>query len=187
MNLYLFDCFGVLMPDIAAEWFHDRFGAEEGARRKSFYFKQADRGGASLKTVAQQIAHDLDVPAESIWAEWESRATVNRELCDFIRSLKKNHRTALITNAAADIEEKILYRLNPQALFDFIAVSGKCGIAKPNIAFFRVCLNAFPERFEKIYAIDDDIANLKTVSSIGIIPHLYQNNSESISFLRSTL
>lgn len=187
MNLYLFDCFGVLMPDIAAEWFHERFGAEEGARRKNLYFKSTDRDGISINIVAQKIARDLDVSEESIWAEWENYATVNSELCNFILDLKKNHRTALITNAPADIEEKILYRLNPQLLFDFIAVSGKCGIAKPDIRIFQFCLNAFSERFDKIFAVDDDIVNLKTASSIGIIPHLYQNSTELISFLRSTL
>lgn len=187
MNLYIFDCFGVLMPDTATEWFFKRYGALEGAALKKRYFDSADRDGTTIDSLVARLERDLRVPASVIWQEWSELTVINNELLQTIRSLKDGHRTALLSNAPSGIQERIFKKFGLSDFFDVTVVSGDVRIAKPDPAIYKLCTQAFCERFDGIYMIDDNPVNLQAAQNLGMIPHLYRNNSELILFLRGTI
>lgn len=66
-------------------------------------------------------------------------------------------------------------RFDLHKYFDYKFVSSAYGTAKPDMEFYRLCLNSFAEQFDKVYFTDDNPSNLIGLEQFGITPVLFLN------------
>lgn len=183
-NLFIFDCFGVLVTDITAQWFAQVFG-ERGAELKQHYFELgADTSGVTVEEIAEQIAREQHLPLQQVKAQWRALVQVNTELLQFIDALRTRHRAALLTNAPRNVSA-FFEGWDVLSHFDKVLVSGEVGIRKPQKEFYRMCIDAFDEPFAHVYMIDDNPRNLRPCPELGIVPLQFTTNAALLAELKS--
>ena len=175
-KLYIFDCFGVLVSEIAPRWFAGRFEPDKANELKNYYFRDADSGKVNIHEVLCQISRDLNIDHDILLQEWNELIQINRALFEYAKGLRKTARVALLSNAPVGLVDKILKDNNLEDCFDKVFISGECKIVKPSIEFYNLCVNSFGEKFDKIYMIDDNPQNFVELEGSGIIPVTYVDN-----------
>lgn len=168
--LIIFDFFGVISSEISVRWFNKR-----NLDSKDYYFGPADLGERSFLETIDLMSRDLGYSSSDILAELKSYAKLNYELISYIKSLRDNNYVALLSNAPADIFEVLYPELDLNGLFDKVFISSNYKMKKPNLDFYKLCLNSFGN--VEAIMIDDNISNLN-LSSIGIKGMLYKSNED---------
>ncbi|MGN0765864.1 MAG: HAD family hydrolase [Christensenellales bacterium] len=184
-NLIIFDCFGVVLGEIAPVWFAARFGVEKGEKLKEKYFAGGDSGEKNIEQIIEEIQADLGISRSTIVAEWNNLLEVNDRILKLVVRLRKNNAVAMLTNAPAGLFEKLFEK--PFTLFDYfdkVFISGDMKIAKPVLEAYKRCINAFEEEFNRIYMIDDNSKNLFGLERLNIVPVLYKDDDDLEDFCR---
>lgn len=175
-NLLIFDCFGVICSEIAPVWFGRHFEAEEAKRLKAHYFAGADRGDRDIETLIERLAEGLGFSADDIRREWGEIFSLNRPLLDYIQTLRMEHHVALLSNAPEGLVEKIFDHFGLWDQFDRVFISSHYRMAKPDRAFYQLCLDAFAGKYDRAFMIDDNTINLEGLEEIEIMPIHFTSN-----------
>lgn len=168
-NLYIFDCFGVIVSDVTKLWMDDHFDKETQQYICANYFRKVDTGVLSHVEMLNAMAAEFGMTAEQIANEWEKHLYVKQDTLDVITKLKSNgHTVALLSNASREYLQYVFDKFDLYKYFDKMFVSAYFGCAKPDREFYRLCLDSFKEKFDKIYFTDDNPVNLVNLASMGI-------------------
>lgn len=182
-RLFIFDCFGVVLGEIAPVWFKNRFGSK-GDTLKEKYFSGGDRGEKNISEILNDISHDLGIDKATIAEEWGQLVEIDYGLLEIIESLRKTDAVALLTNVASGLIEKLFDKFSLNGYFDKIFVSGDMKVAKPDALAYKTCVNSFDEEFSEIFMIDDNRKNLIGLGKLNITPVLYAGSKEFADYLR---
>ena len=182
-TLFIFDCFGVITSEIAPIWFASRYPADEAKKLKEMYFAGADRGDKTIGELVDGLSLGLNIPREEIIEDWKRIFTVNFDLINLIRELKKNHNIALLSNAPCGLVEAIVDKYEIGDLFDKIFISSHYKMSKPDRGFYRLCMDSF-DNIDSFYMIDDNFKNLDGLSELNIKTHLFKTNELLKDYLR---
>ena len=175
----MFDCFGVLVSELAPVWFASRYERGRAAELKQYFFADADCGKKSIKQLIEEISEKLGIDKDVIIAEWKSIFHINYDLFNFLGQFRidnPNCDIILVSNAPQGLVEAIFTKYDLEKYFDAVFVSWKYKMAKPNPSFYRLCLEQMQRQYKKILMIDDNPTNLKGISQLGIEPVVYSNN-----------
>ena len=181
-NLYIFDCFGVVLGEIAPIWFSMKFGEDKSNYLKEKYFFKGDNGEKNINDIINEILYDFtDMKREEIVSEWKSLFKINEELLTYIDSLRRDNIVILLTNAPIGLFEILFDNKNYLFThFDDVFISGETKIAKPDKEAYLMCMQKYEHMFSVAYMIDDNEKNLKNLKKLGIKPVLYKNNEKLI-------
>lgn len=178
-NLYLFDCFGVVVTDVSSLWMNGRFSAEEKQYICKHFFRNVDTGKISMREMFTEMSLRYGVTARSIWDIWEDVLKVKWDTIELIRKLKAGGGVvALLSNAAVEYVDYIFDKFDLRKYFDKLFISSRYGVAKPDEEFYRICVDSFDEQFDNIYFTDDNPANLQNIQQLGIQPLLFSSADE---------
>jgi len=117
------------------------------------------------------IAKALEIPRDSVEeviAAFFADDRLDRELVEYIRSLKQDHTMAVISNYTNILRGKINELWKIGDAFDELIVSAEVGIMKPDPGIYLIALermNALPE--ESVF-IDDFIENVEGAQAVGM-------------------
>ena len=184
-KLFIFDCFGVVLGEIAPVWFTARFGAERGNCLKEKYFGGGDRGEKRIEEIVAEIEKDLGISKSVIARECDKLLKVNDGVMQLIAELSKHDAVCMLTNAAAGLMDKLLEHLSLKDCFDAVFVSGEMKIAKPDPEAYLRCIRSYGEEFSAVYMIDDNPKNLAGLDKLNIVPVLFEGNGKLQAFIRS--
>ena len=179
-TLVIFDCFGVIFEDIAPPFLEKHLPKEKASEIKEKLFPPADRGEITYDTLLQNMAEALKLDRREMEAEWNSMFILKEDTVSLIKKLKEKCNIALLSNAPESVVENLFEKHGITELFDKIFVSHKYGLIKPQIEFYKLCVNSFDKKFRKVYMIDDNAVNLEGLEDIGITPVLFEG-AENIS------
>ncbi len=84
---------------------------------------------------------------------------IPEENINIIKEIKKEYKVGLITNFVHEWVEKILKTEGIHNLFDFILVSSKVGVRKPNAEIFYIALKQFSIRPDEVVFVSDDFSS----------------------------
>ena len=70
-TLLLFDCFGVVMREVAPYWFRRYYTAEEADRIKEEMMHDGDVGAVPDDALYRRLGETVGVPGETIRKAWE--------------------------------------------------------------------------------------------------------------------
>jgi len=176
-NLILCDCFGVILDEVAVGWFRDHFEDQALADSlKDKYFVDVDLGNMPLDDVFSIIERDLGFNALEMKKDWYRRIHLRQEMLDYIDELRsKGNTVVMLSNAGYPFMDDMIEKYNFKKHFDKIFVSCNYHLIKPDPAFYKLAVNSFEQKFDKIFMIDDSPKNLAPLKDLGISGILFSN------------
>lgn len=92
---------------------------------------------------------------------------VDRDLLNFLRSLRGTHKTGLISNNWSDLRDYLVREKMIDA-FDHIIISAEVGVAKPDARIFQIALDEAGVRPEEAVFVDDFYVNIEGCEKVGM-------------------
>lgn len=92
---------------------------------------------------------------------------VDREILDFLRSLRGGYKTGLISNAWSDLRDYIVREKMDDA-FDHIIISAEVGVAKPEAEIYQIALEQAGVRPGEAVFVDDFNENIEGCEKVGM-------------------
>jgi epoxide hydrolase-like predicted phosphatase len=111
---------------------------------------------------------------------------VDRTLLDYLRSLRRSHKTGLISNAWDDLRDDIEREKFADA-FDSIVISAEVGAAKPSAKIFQVALDQLGVSPNEAVFVDDFIENVEACERLGMIGIHFKDPESTIDQVRALL
>ncbi len=131
---------------------------------------QAAIGAITPQQHWEAVMKRLKRPKEEMSAireEFFAGDIVDRQLVDFIRSLRGKYKTGLISNNWGDLRETLVREKFHDA-FDYIIISAEVGVAKPDPKIFQIALEQAGVRPDEAVFVDDFYVNIEGCEKIGM-------------------
>ena len=104
---------------------------------------------------------------QTIRDEFFAGDIIDRTLVNYIRSLRGNYETGLISNAWSDLRDFIVREKFDDA-FDKMIISAEVGAAKPKARIFQIALEQFGVSPNEAVFVDDFLVNIEGCEKVGI-------------------
>lgn len=108
-------------------------------------------------------------------------------LMDYIRTLKKNYRIALLSNALPNLRIAINKEWHIRDAFHLMIISAEVGLMKPDPAIYQLTLQWLGVKPGQAVFIDDFSENVAAAGQEGLHTILFQNIDQIRSDLQSLL
>ena len=105
--------------------------------------------------------------SERIRTEFFAGDIVDRTILDYLRSLKPQYKTGLISNAWSGLRNFIL-REKFEDVFDVIIISSEVGLAKPAEEIFHLALKHLEVSPPEAVFVDDFLPNIEACQKVGM-------------------
>ena len=174
-KLVIFDCFGVIMNEVAPVFLRKHLPKDKADKIKEELFVPADMGEVTYDELLDNMAKVLGMTRSEMEPQWDAMFSLREEILPVIRKLREKADIALLSNAPLGVVEGILDRYALWDLFDKTVISCNVKMAKPDEKIYKYCISLFDKQYDKIYMVDDNIVNLEHLPSIGITPIHYKN------------
>lgn len=170
--------YGVTLAEVEAQV----FGSESAAL--------ATVGEISEPDHWRNIGKALKIPADQL-VEFQSQFwggdKLDGELVTFIRTLKKNYRTALLSNAWSGAREVLTTAKPCIDAFDVVVFSCEVGLAKPDPAIYHKVLTLAGVKAEEAIFVDDVQENIDAANTVGIHGVRFTSAHQAIADVRRLL
>jgi glucose-1-phosphatase len=104
---------------------------------------------------------------ERVRDEFFAGDILDRNLINFLRSLRPKHKTGLISNAWSGLRNYILREKFDDA-FDIMIISAEVGMAKPDPKIFQIALKQLQVKANETVFVDDFIENIEACQKVGM-------------------
>lgn len=131
---------------------------------------QASIGAITSQQHWESVMKRLKRPFEEMTAvrdEFFAGDIVDREILNFLRSLRGSYRTGLISNAWSDLRDYIVREKMDDA-FDHIIISAEVGVAKPEAKIYKIALEQAGVSPNEAVFVDDFYVNIEGCEKVGI-------------------
>lgn len=182
----IFDFAGVIGEDGYWVWLRENLADFE--TKKHIFDKtanQVDKGELSEKEFVGFVSEHTKRDTKDIWPEVKEKILLNHELIGIIKSLKKNYKTALLSNFVFEWLNEILTDNNLYDEFDEVIISAKHGMIKPDAEIFLKMIDLLGIKPEEAIFIDDRQYQVDGAKKLGIKAFLYKDNNTLIKDLQS--
>ena len=176
-----------------------RFGLRLGMPAAELESTMYERGAADLgrefergKLTAQEFARQvmslagLEMSYEDFEAEWQDIFTLNVPVARLVAALKRQGYTLLLGSNTNVLHARFYRRRFRETLdhFDHMVFSYEVGELKPDLAFFKACLDAVGAPAGSCVFIDDAETNVEGARAAGLQAVLYRDTPGLIAELR---
>lgn len=93
---------------------------------------------------------------------------LDQELIGYIRSLRPEYQTAIISNATDALRDKLKHEYPIADAFDLIVVSAEEGKIKPDAAIYQRTLDKLGRTPEETVFVDDSLENVLAARDLGM-------------------
>lgn len=176
-KLIVFDCFGVIVDEIAPPWIERYFTPEEAARVKQEVVGPADLGEITEQEMFTRLGALTGCTWQEAQAGWMDLSVVRPGMPELIRTLRRQARVVLLSDAPGTFLHRMLEKRGLADLFDALYVSSERHMVKPDPAFFRLVLTDQGVPPENAIMIDDREKNVRGAESVGMQGLLYDFDS----------
>lgn len=137
----------------------------------------------------QELGRTLELSEEGMMefqrAFWEGDR-LDRELIDYLRSLRPHYTTALLSNAWSDLRS-ILEEWKITDAFDEIIISAEVGMAKPDTRIYELIVEKLGIQPEQGIFVDDFSKNVEAARAAGLHAIHFQNREQTLNELQELL
>ena len=124
--------------------------------------------------------------AKIIRDEFFAGDITDRNLLDFIRSLRPRFKTGLISNAWGDLREWIIAEKFEDA-FDGMVISAEIGVMKPKPEIYLLALKQLGVSPAESIFVDDFIENVEGARAVGMSAIQFRDVDQAVSQLKALL
>jgi putative hydrolase of the HAD superfamily len=150
---------------------------------------QASIGTITSEQHWESVMKRLKRPAEELTTirdEFFAGDIIDRQLLNFLRSLRGKIQTGLISNAWSDLRD-YLTREKMIDAFDHIIISAEVGVAKPDPKIFQIALEKAGVSPSEAVFVDDFYANIEGCEKIGMRGIHFEDASATLEQLKQLL
>ena len=150
----------------------------------------ATRGKISAEDHYQEILKSLNLPPDSISAfedEFWGGDRLDEKLVEFIRNLRGEYRTVLLSNAWDNLRQLMKELWKIDHIFDHFFISAELGLAKPNPEIFQVVIETLKQDPSELIFIDDFIENVEAARGAGLNAIHFRNREQALADLAEYL
>lgn len=151
--------------------------------------RQATVGEITESAHWEAIAQRLKIDSREIaTAEKEFFAgdVVDRSILDYLRSLRPQFKTGLISNAWSGLRD-YLVRNRIADVFDSLIISAEVGVAKPEAKIYLLALDQVRVKAGEAVFVDDVPANIEAAEKAGMKGILFKDPREAMERLKTLL
>ncbi len=124
---------------------------------------------------------------EGIFSEFFSGDVLDQELVDSIRGLKQNYCSAIISNYAKILRNKITNLWKIEDAFHYLICSAEVGLMKPRPEIYHLALEKIGFAANEAVFIDDFVENIEGAKNIGMHGILFKNKEQALGDLGKLL
>lgn len=193
----IFDMGGVLLR---SEDYGPReaLAKEYGLTRRELEDIVFDSESAKIATIGkidtrehwQSVFNLLKVPAEKQKAFedafWHGDQ-LDQSLVQFLRSLRPQYKTALLSNAWSEARDKLTIQYPCIDVFDIAVFSFEVGMAKPDPEIYHLVLERIGVKPEAAIFLDDFLINIQSASEVGIHAIHFHSAAQAMEEIRKLL
>ncbi|MEK7551830.1 MAG: HAD family phosphatase [Patescibacteria group bacterium] len=106
------------------------------------------------------------------------------EMLELAKKLKKNYKTAVLSNLTEEMMEHILNNHNLKKIFPRMFFSNEIGIMKPNTTAYELALKELGSKPEETIFIDDSKKNVEAARNLGMYAFLFESLDQCKSELQ---
>jgi len=151
--------------------------------------QQATVGEVTAEEHWASVMKRLKRPAsetQTIRDEFFAGDVLDRELLDFLRSLRGKYKTGLISNAWDDLRSYILKEKFDDA-FDHMVISAEVKVAKPSAKIYKIALEQLEVSPSEAVFVDDFYENIEACEKLGIQGIHFKNPEDALQQLKALL
>jgi len=151
--------------------------------------RKASLGEISVKEHWLAVTRKLRLPvaeAESIRTEFFAGDVIDRDLLDFIRSLRPRYRTGVISNAWGDLRDYVVKHQFDDA-FDTLIISAEIGMMKPQPEVYQLALKQAQVEANEAAFIDDTPRNVEAANALGMHGIVFRDPAQVKENLKALL
>jgi len=123
---------------------------------------------------------------ETIREEFFAGDVIDREIVDYLRSLRLKYYVGLISNAWADLREYIASQKYEDA-FDHMVISAEVGVMKPEARIYQIALEQAGVSPNEAVFVDDFYENIEGCQAVGMHGIYFQNPEQAMDELKRML
>jgi epoxide hydrolase-like predicted phosphatase len=166
----IFDFFGVFRTDAYREWLQANAIPYEGAYLEAA--RQQDLGNITNEEFLQRLSklQGKEITRKIL----DEHASVDADVIKIAEALRKNYKTALVSNAPSEFIRHLLDEHNLARLFDEIVISSEVGIVKPSNEIFELMLRRLRVKPSEVVFIDDNAEHVAAAKKLGIEAVLFR-------------
>lgn len=150
---------------------------------------KASHGEISDKEHWAEVTKRLRRPAaetETIREEFFAGDVVDREILEFLRSLRPDYFVGLISNAWPDLRDYIARQKFDDA-FDHMVISGEVGVIKPEARIYQIALEQARVNPDEAVFVDDFEENVEGCRAVGMHGIHFRDPQEAMGELKNLL
>ena len=151
--------------------------------------RKASLGEISSEEHWLSVTRKLNRPeseAKILRDEFFAGDITDRNLLDFIRSLRSRFKTGLISNAWGDLREWIIAEKFEDA-FDGMVISAEVGVMKPKPEIYLLALKQLGVSPAESIFVDDFIENVEGARAVGMSAVHFRDVDQAVSQLKALL
>ncbi len=134
--------------------------------------RQVQLGQAGIARLWEHVGQTFGLSPEALSAFQEDfwgGDRPDRELLEFIHSLRPRTLTGVISNGWPDLREALRARWGIADAFDAIVVSAEVGVMKPDPQIYRLALDRLNVQPAQAVFVDDFIENVEGARRVGML------------------
>jgi epoxide hydrolase-like predicted phosphatase len=139
---------------------------------------RVQRGEISLEDHWKNVGDYLGLSADKlpgVTEEFFAGDRLDLDLVEYIRELKHDHCTAVLSNYVSTLRYKITDVWRIDDAFHYLIISSEVGHMKPHPEIYSLALETLGYAPEETVFIDDFIENIEGAGEVGIRGILFQN------------
>jgi putative hydrolase of the HAD superfamily len=158
----------------------DRLAAQFGLSREQLLSIVFDSQESQLEQMGrlspdarwQRLAQDLGLQSQeelqAFQTEFFSADALDTELIAYLRRMRGSYRTALLSNAWANLADWLRERFHMDDCFDVIVISAAVHMMKPDPAIYHYTLSQLHVAPQEAVFVDDSSPNVAAAAALGI-------------------
>ena len=146
------------------------------------WFK-ADVGELTSLEVWESLGFKGDI--EKIEKDYLDTIEINDGFLDFISSVSKHYRMAIISNDSSRWSKYLREKFDINKYFDVISISGDLKIQKPDERIFKLTIEQLGCKAEDCLYVDDREGNLEAARKVGMNAVMF--NSRNVKYEGNTV
>jgi glucose-1-phosphatase len=137
----------------------------------------------------RNVMKTLKLPAseyERVRDEFFAGDVLDREILNFLRSIKPKYKTGLISNAWSGLRD-FIQRERFDDAFHRMVISAEVGVAKPDPRIYHIALEQLQARAEEAVFVDDVLENIEACEQVGMRGIHFRNPDTTLKQLKDLL
>ncbi len=162
----IFDCFGVLRPDVIRE-VYERMGGDTVVDDVFISDTLYQSHMGYIPSSAPVFAERLGLSTEE-WVKEVNADSNNQQLLDYILELRKDHKVGVLSNMGSGGLLRYFTAEEMDKYFDAMAVSGEIGYAKPQAVAYETIADRLGARLDECVMVDDREGYCEGARAVGM-------------------